>query len=208
MLCARFVAPAILLTALASPSEAGLNPVIIGEPRGVALVGHHGAADPVGQVSFQVVQRFSGVPLVSLPVQLGFGGCGDVRLYSDVVAEGISLDCQNQVATAYTDGQGVARFTLVGGGSGPPIVTGPCATVRVAGYTFPALVVSAFDLDGMNGVSAADGSILAADLFSGQYRARSDFDGDGDVDALDLGFFARALFGGGSPASGSVVCAP
>ena len=54
--------------------------------------------------------------------------------------------------------------------------------------------------DGAGGVNGLDISIAAGDLFSHQYRARSDFDFDGDVDGIDLGILYRAMLSGGSSA--------
>ena len=83
-----------------------------------------------------------------------------------------------------------------------------CAAVYADGVLFPSLSVSTFDLDGLGGVNGLDISIAAGDLFSHQYRARSDFDFDGDVDGIDLGILYRAMLSGGSSASGAVACGP
>jgi hypothetical protein len=69
------------------------------------------------------------------------------------------------------------------------------------------LAVADFDLDGQNGVTMRDLSLAAADVFSGRYRARSDYDFDGDDDLTDLSLLARAVFTGGSTTSGT-PCVP
>lgn len=188
-----------------SPARAGLHPRIVDEPRGIALVGHDGTPDPAGAVVFTVVDRFTGVPLSNVPVQISFANCADVRLASNVVAADVILDCGFRAATVFTNASGQARFVVVGEVSGAGDSGGPCASVNVVGYLFDPLVVSAFDLDGVQGVNGLDLSHLAGDLFSGRYHSLTDYDGDGDNDAIDLGRFARVLIGGGSVQSG-VAC--
>jgi hypothetical protein len=178
-------------------------------PKDLPLVGHAGsAADPVGSATF-VLRLASNTPIPGAAVVLDFSACSDLRLSTDALEPGFTLDCTQRRITGTTDIFGQVTFRIVGAGNGgPPRALPACVAAYGNGVPLGSFHASAFDLDGMNGVSAADGSMLARDLFSGQYRARSDFDGDGDLDAIDLGLFARALFGGGSPASGAANCGP
>jgi hypothetical protein len=200
---------AALTLAFPLSAGAGLHPVIVGEPGGIPLVGHSGdVPDPLGAVTFTVVEKWTGVPYAYLAVTIDFSGCADVGVSSDVVASGEQLDCARHQVTAVTDAQGRVRFTIVGGSHGAARSTGPCATVNIAGYLFPPLVVSAYDLDGVNGVNAIDLSIAAAAVFSGRYQARCDYDGDGILSALDLSQLLRVIHGGGSITSGAASCSP
>ena len=209
------VAASLLALGLGSVAQAGNHPKIVGEPGGITLVGHTGVVpDPLGTMTFTVVDYFIGDPYVGGVVTLDFTHCGDVKIYSDVVADGLYLDCRWPWVSAVTDIQGRVRFTVVGAGTGGTTNAGPCAKVTVDGRgsdpagPFAPLTVSAFDLDGAGGVNGLDISIAAGDLFSHQYRARSDFDFDGDVDGIDLGILYRAMLSGGSSASGAVACTP
>jgi hypothetical protein len=76
------------------------------------------------------------------------------------------------------------------------------------GVILGSLAVSTYDQDGVNGVNAFDLSIAYSDTVSGEYRARSDFDFDGDVDGLDIGRLYRAVLAGGSVSSGAANCGP
>lgn len=203
----RWALPVMLAAGLAQPARAGLHPAIPQEPRGITLVGRTTGPDPLGLVTFTVVDKWNGMALAGLTVWLDFSACGDVRVYSDAVGEGVRLTCATPIAAAETDAQGRVRFIVMGSGASGAASIGPCAAVYVAGQRFAPLIVSTFDLDGVGGVSAIDLSILGGDLVSGQYRSRSDYNSDGRLNANDLGLFGQALFGGGSVFSGT-ACAP
>jgi hypothetical protein len=63
--------------------------------------------------------------------------------------------------------------------------------------------LAAYDLDGKNGVNAADQSLFLATLFAGPtgYRTRADYNGDGQVNSADLAKLLAVQFSGGSLAS-------
>jgi hypothetical protein len=177
-------------------------------PAGISLVGQAGAPDPVGTVTY-VIRDLTQNPYPGATVMLNFSACSDVRLASDVVAPGTIVNCAYSTVTGITDMTGTVTFRIVGSGIPGSARTLPaCLSATADGVPLQPSIVSAFDLDGVNGVNCRDASVLAGDLFSGQYRGRSDFNSDGKVDALDLGLFARAMFGGGSTSSGHASCGP
>lgn len=192
----------------ASRAGNGVDIHLSTQPSGLVLVGHAGAPDPIGTVTYVMID-ISGTPLPFRHVTIDFSGCQDVTICSDVVDAGLEVQCATRRVVGITDAYGRVTFTVVGRGLGnSPRTLGPCAIVDLEGHRLSDLRVSAYDLDGINGVNAIDLSLFAADLFSGPYRPRSDYDFDGDVDSIDLGRFARALFGGGSSSSGVAACSP
>jgi hypothetical protein len=87
---------------------------------------------------------------------------------------------------------------VVGGrGSGVPAAAS-CAQIFGQGVPLGSRSASAFDQNGVNGVDSIDLGLWGADLYSGTYHARSNYDADGDLDSIDLGIFGDVLFGGGS----------
>lgn len=176
-------------------------------PLGISLVGQAGTPDPVGTVSY-VIRGVGGPPVPGAFVSLDFSACTDVRVATDVVAPGTIVNCAMHTVSGTADVTGRVTFRIVGSGiSGTNRTVPACLAAYADGVLLPPSIVSTFDLDGRNGVDAMDLSLFAGDLYSGQYRPRSDYDFDGRLDAIDLGLFARTLSGGGSVASGS-ACAP
>jgi hypothetical protein len=80
--------------------------------------------------------------------------------------------------------------------------------VYADGVILGSLSVSVYDLDGTGGVNALDLSIALDDMHSGQYRARSDFDSNGVIDARDLSRLYGVILSRGSTASGAANCGP
>ena len=183
------------------------SPVLSSGPRGIVLVGQSGSPDPIGAVT-HVVRDAGGVPVPGSTIGIDFSHCPDLQIGGDVLSPNVHVNCAARTVWTVTDAAGTATFSIVGGGTGGTagLVT-RCASVTVDGVPLPSPIVSVFDLDGRNGVDAMDLCIFAADLFSGQYRQRCDYDADGDVDGIDLSLLARALFGGGSSTSGK-ACMP
>ena len=181
------------------------SPFESSSPPGVSLVGHSGAPDPAGSVTY-VIRDLARNPVPGSLVYLDFSACPELRLATDAVAPGFFLNCASNSIYGVTNMSGEVTFRIVGSRLSA-VQPEPCLRAHADGMPLPAPKVSVFDLDGVNGVNSLDLTILAADLFSGQYRQRSDHDFDGDVDPMDLCVFARVLFGGGSVSSG-VACQP
>jgi hypothetical protein len=200
------VAACLALAAVSSTSWAKTacvpSATLSSGPRVISLVGLNGSADPVGAVTY-VVRDLAGIPVPGSSVMLNFSNCTDVRIDADPDPN-VTVNCAARTIWAVTDYSGSVTIRIVGSGVDGASRTLPtCASVTVDGVPLPSPVVSAFDLDGRNGVNGMDLSLFGADLVSGQYRPRCDYDGDGDVDGLDLGLLGRALTGGGSVSSGT-----
>jgi hypothetical protein len=170
-------------------------------PSGISLVGHGAVPDPLGVVTY-VIRGSDGNPYPGGVVTLNFTNCGDVRLATEVTP-GILVDCARRTVSGVANAAGVVTFTIVGNAVGAVASASPCLSVTADGVPLRSPVVSAFDLDGVNGVTALDLSIAAGDLYSGQYRARADYNADGRLDGLDLCQLARVFFREGSTASGT-----
>jgi len=198
---------AFSIIALASTASAGPpTPSTCTVPTRLRLVGTTaGLPDPRGIATF-VIRRWT-TPVDNSLVVLDFSECSDVRLSSDGLPAGQTLDCTMHQIRAFTDHEGRVTFDLVGAGVGTPRTLPSCLKVYADGMQVAWPVVSTFDLDGRNGVDPLDLSIAFGDMNSGSYRPRSDYDGDGDVDPLDLSMMVGAMNGGGSTTSGA-FCAP
>jgi len=195
------------IIAFASTAHAGApTPDWCTVPARLNLVGvSSGLPDPLG-TAVLVVRRFTS-PVPSCPVVLDFSECSDVRLSSDGLPAGQTLDCTTHQIRAFTDLEGRVTFDLVGASVGAPRTLPSCLKIYANGMPLHPPIVSTFDLDGRNGVDPLDLSIAFGDMNSGSYRPRSDYDGDGDVDPLDLSMMVGAMNGGGSTTSGA-FCAP
>jgi hypothetical protein len=135
---------------------------------------------------------------------LDFSGCSDLRVAPDPSQPGTVVNCSSRTAYAYTDMNGEVTFRIVGNAAGAPGSAANCLRVYADGVPLPSPIVSALDLDGRNGADPIDLSIAYADIVSGQYRPRVDYDADGDSDALDLCFLYKAILARGSTSSGAV----
>ena len=184
--------------ALASPPDVATSSY----PSQIRLVGSaQGTPDVLGTATYVI--RRHGDPHPGCAVFIDFSQCPDVRLASDVLFPGVVVNCSSRHVYGVTDVDGVVTFRIVANGSGSGSASLACAQVWADGVPFPPLAVTAFDLDGQHGVDARDISILAASVFSGIYRPRGDYDGDGDTDPVDLGALYGTVVRGGSTASGT-----
>jgi hypothetical protein len=157
-------------------------------PHAIRLVGASaGAPDSVAGGFTVTALSLALNPIQNSMIVLDFSGCPDLRLASSPVATGVTIDCARHTAMAITDQHGVAHFTLVGSGtatSGDDRTA--CVRLTMDGITLPPPVVSAFDLDGANGVGPGDLALWLADQGSHRYHSRADYDGDGAVTITDL----------------------
>lgn len=118
--------------------------------------------------------------------------------------------------TVYTtfDAQGVGHFRVPGFAG--PLTTGHTTIggarfwYKLAGQQWTPLWfttrVSAYDLNGQDGVTVADLAVFSSDkaLYDNNhadYRQRSDFNGDGQITVADLSLFSIVKNGGGSTVS-------
>jgi len=148
-------------------------------------------------------------PMAGSTVDLLFGNCAffEMKIATTQSFPGMIWDCATRTATAVTDANGYASFGLRGSAiSGIAGMVQPCVAIRADGVVLGVTRLAAYDLDGKNGVNAADQSLFMSTLFSGQYRSRADYNGDGLVNISDLSKFLAVLLAGGSATSATPNC--
>lgn len=192
---------AVLLLALAPASLRADTPGVGNStvPACITLVGSDGAnASALG--TFTVIHRdLANNPIAGAQIVVDLSNALDMKLCAQQLAPGVVMDCPNGRATAITDGNGVATFTLLGGSNGAGNATTLLNGGRIYGdgVLIGSPTVSAFDLDGQSGVGANDLSAWLGDFASGQPYGRSDYDCSGGIGANDLSFWFSA-FGSGT----------
>jgi hypothetical protein len=209
---------ALAMLLVASPSIATTPALDVTMTGGIQFAGETGGiVDPRAEMRVQVLNAMNQQPLPGSIVQIRFANCvgNDLHLStSQPDHPGSLFDCASFTVSAITLADGIARFRLLGSASSgpgnPPGLTSGCAEVRVDGIIInPVVRVGAYDLDGKNGVNAADQALFLATLFAGPsgYRTRADLNGDGLCNAADLARMLNVLFGGGSLTSNAApVC--
>ncbi len=188
-------------------ARAGLPPTFNATlPPCIRLVGSDGVqASPSG--AFQVVVRdLANNPMPFVAVVVDLSGAPDLRMCGDQLDASLTLDCAHAKVSALTDANGIARFTLLGGGFGPALTIGYPAQFYCQGILLGSVPVSSYDLDGQGGVSANDLSVWLAEFASGTPYVRSDFDCSGDVGANDLSFWLAAFASGTQIGSCGSTC--
>jgi len=171
---------------------------------------HGGVADAAG--TYTVIVRDLAMDLYqNASVVLDFSeatNSGAIRL-STHQAPGVTVDCATHTLRAQTDVQGVVSFRVIGAARNHGATPGP-ATLHVKVYADGVLlgtpVLAAFDEDSEQGVAPNDMSAWAGDLFSSSYWSRSDFNGDGVINGLDLSRLADVFFRGGSSDVNAAWC--
>jgi hypothetical protein len=177
-------------------------------PNTIKLVGTHaGIADPVGE--FDVAVRGLGGQIVqSSYVVLDFSDAvasGSVRL-ADQQPAGVLVDCASHTIRTTSDNLGIAHIRVIGAARHDRAARDARVPLYADGVLFGQIRVAAFDENGANGVSAADVAAFADDLFGSGYGSRSDFNGDGVLNGLDLSNLTSVLFRGGSTESAVTWC--
>lgn len=204
---------ATLALASAGPGFAGVgDPCRHTVPTHVNLVGWSPAGPDSAAGHFEILIRdIANNPIPNAIVRLEFPELptSDLRLPTDQPDPRLHVDCAQRSVWTLTDIQGRASFTLVGGGRNPHGPTQPGSYFLLRYYDEPVcyrVTVGAFDLDGWSGMTGADLARFGADLFSGTQPGRADYDGDGQVTALDLSIWGQVFFAGGSTLSGANYC--
>jgi hypothetical protein len=222
--CAMHVAIAALLTAGAANAGAPSS-VMSTKPRGIQLVGTNAPnhPDPAGDATFIIRDPVPNV-IPGARVRLDFSGCPQITICAYGQDPGIEVDCLKKTVTGTTDEIGAITFSILGRVEQanyvvyqdfpePDPVSGQylgCCTVIVSipGFppqVYPPLIAAAYDHEVINpGVGAGDVSRCLADILSGNYRERSDYDtlfGGGVLNAADLSRMLSVALAGGSTMS-------
>jgi hypothetical protein len=168
-------------------------------PACISLVGwNNGSASPRG--TFEVVVRdLANNPLVGAIVKVDLSNALDLVLCAQQLAPGIVVDCPTASASQTSDVNGRVVFTLLGGGVGPASTLLGGARIYANGTLIASPTVSAYDLDGHNGVGANDLSLWLTDFGTGNPYGRSDYDCSGGVGANDFSFWLSEF--GSSPSA-------
>jgi len=171
-------------------------------PPCIPLVGTSGNVPDHGAGSFQVIVRdLANNPVVGARVYVDLSGCPDLHMCADQLDPTLNVDCANMVVSKLSGAAGIAEFTLLGGsnGSGNAVELLGAGKVFVNGVLLGFPTVSAFDLDGRNGVGINDLSVWLTDFgtVGNPPFGRSDFDCSGSVGVNDLSLWLTA-FGSGA----------
>jgi hypothetical protein len=176
-------------------------------PNSVLLVGL-GPAGPDSALGHCVVtyRDLANNPVPGAVIFWDFSACDAVWIADDQHDPRVTVDCAARTISAITDQNGSASFTFVGGGLQPGSTGPQVARVYADGLLLGSVKVSAFDLDGSDGVTVADLSFWSADYFSATNPDRSDYNAVGGVTIADLARWALAFFGGNQVESGTPHC--
>jgi hypothetical protein len=160
--------------------------------------GVHSAGGGTPDVLFQFI--VGGAPPFA-PVTLDFSGCSHFWLSAvqpmPAGFPAIAVACGGHKVTTAANGLGVATFRIVASSNNPngallPPSACPCALATSGAIALGAYCVATVDQDNVTGVGVADiGSVITDVIYSQTHLPvffpRSDFEGDGDTDAADLG---------------------
>jgi hypothetical protein len=179
---AALIATSALARATPGPPDPGDGASL---PCAITLVGINAQGAPDPQGAFTVTAKHpDGSPNIGALVVLDFSGCPDVSICSAQLYRAITVQCSpTRTVSGFTNQSGQITFEVVGGGNGhQPCSASPCMIVSIDGVVVtdgvnhPVVNVSATDLNGVNGVSAADLAQFFSDSFNATYCARSDYD--------------------------------
>lgn len=194
----------VALSAFAPPpAGAGLPPPPQSTiPQHVLLVGRDasGNADPLGAAT-AVIRDFANNPVPGVEVLIDFSTTPDMRPSAAQPDPAIvSVDCPGgPVLKVVTGANGSVTFRIVGRANLSAATAAQLPTLRFycQGAYLGQAIVSAYDLDG-GGVGPTDLNAWLQDFFSGNYFARSDYDGNLIVGPNDLSMWLKAFFGSNS----------
>jgi hypothetical protein len=179
-------------------------------PGFMRLMGHDGAtADPFGTFSV-TVKDLAGNVIANSSVVVDFSGTNDIQICSDQFGNS-TADCPSLTVRKFTDGSGVATFTIIGNALTAIPAGSPLNAVKIFadGVLLSSPNAAAFDLNGTSGVNGIDLSSWLGDFGGGLNPPRSDYNGDATVSGLDLSVWL-GVFGGGLSANscGTTNCGP
>ena len=215
------IASALALLACVGPAPnaaAGAPPSIYTSSldKVIHLVGASGGvlSTTLGQYTV-TVRDLANNPIPNSRIDLDFSPCGsaDVHIASAQLEAGVTTSCGPSVVSGLTDQFGSITFQVMGNsqnpGGGAPGIALPCLRVTADGVLLDpqhtgafagieAVIVAPYDETGTDGFTVVDVASAVGDLFHvpATYFARSDFNGDGTVTALDLAKQVNALFSG------------
>ena len=195
---------------VASASFAGVpSPGNSTVPGCVPVVGSLlGTVDPAGAITI-TVRDLANNPLNGASVVIDFSGTADVAICSDQLDAGALVNCAAKTTRKFTNALGQVSFTVIGGsnGSGNASSLMNAGRIYANGVLIGSPTVSAYDLDGANGVAINDLSAWLTDFGSGIQYGRSDYDCSGSVSINDLSLWLT-LFGNSASQESCVIACP
>jgi hypothetical protein len=178
-------------------------------PACIMLVGSYGGAPDAAAGQFTVIVRdLANNPLVGATVVIDISNAIDMAICSDQHDPSAVVDCAGGRVSKLTASDGSVTFTILGHSNGAGNASSLLNSGRIFsnGTRIQSPTVAAYDLDGANGVGAADLSAWLTDFGSGNPYGRSDYDCNGTVGAGDLSFWLTEFGAGTSAASCAVAC--
>lgn len=207
----RPLRPLCLFLTLAAPSLALASPPSPANdtaPACISLVGTLGST-PAAIGQFTVVCRdLANNPMPGARVVIDLSACPELFICADQLDPAATVDCAHKTVSKLTAADGSVQFTIVGGstgGGGVTLLGG--GRIFKNGGLIQTPTVSAYDLDGTNGLGANDLSLWLSDFGSGIPYGRSDYDCSGGVGANDFSLWLNA-FGSGAMAQSCVSHCP
>lgn len=201
-----------LAACLAMPLVSGADPTKLADParchvpKLIPIVGgSNGVADPAGRFAVEV-RDFSDYPKDGALVVIDFSDCTDLRLAS-TAPSGCWSDCASSTFRTFTDATGTAWLCVAGAGrnrGGEPGAGAHAAHVFADGVRLGDATVAIYDQNGAvsePGLEVTDLTAMMRDMGTGWYFGRSDYNGDGVIDVVDLSLILSAL-GRGTSAEG------
>ena len=180
-------------------------------PACFSLVGTAGGLPAHAFGRFQVVVRdAANNPCSGARVTVDLSGCPDLHLCADQLDPAVVVNCGAKTATSLSAADGTVNFTLLGGsnGTGNAVTLLGGARIYQNGSLIAGPTVSAFDLDGVNGVGINDLSVWLTDFgtFGNPAFGRSDFDCSGTVGINDFSVWLTAYGRGDQIQSCGATC--
>lgn len=187
----------LLALALPAPAPAG---VPSGQnsttPACISLVGSTAGVPASAIGSFTVIVRdFGNNPWPGASVSIDISNAFDLFICADQLDPAAIVNCGAKSVRKFTAADGSAHFTVLGGsnGAGTSHTLVNNGRIFANGVLIGAPTVSAYDLDGSNGLGANDLSAWLGDFASGQNYGRSDYDCSGRIGANDLSLWLDAF---------------
>jgi hypothetical protein len=169
------------------------------------------AGVPDSHGTFSVVVRdLANNPLNGSSVVVDLSNSSELRICNDQLDAGALVNCAAKTTRKFTDITGTVTFTVLGGstGGGNAVTLQGGGRIFANGVLIDSPTVSAFDLDGANGVGVNDLSVWLGDFGTPGNPAfgRSDYDCSGAVGVNDLSVWLGEFGAATSTASCAVSC--
>jgi hypothetical protein len=167
-------------------------------PSHLVVVGSNGSYGDIAG-TFSVVVRDVCNRTMNCPVEVWFANVPYVRLCTNQLTPGLTMNCANRTLTRTASG-GAADFRVIGDASPAECPSDPPGTVSIyaCGVLIGSATVAVLDIDGEPGLSGGDLSAWLGGYFCNSTSPRLDYDGDGALGGGDLSIWLSFFNGGGS----------